>query len=200
MLGVPKIIMKQASIRAVGLVFWFMSCQHAFGECGFAGAYAPESSSKRSDHSNQEEILAAHRSLPPGTRVVVRNQQRGRSIIVRILGPALSGVGEIIDLSAGAMRALGMEAPAPVCLEVLTYGSQSRGYEKLIMRNPLVEKTRLERRRYAKAGSRARLARDVRNTHKARAGSRSSKRYAKRHGRNQIARKSGRRQQSRARS
>jgi len=190
--------MKQASIRAVGLlaVFWFVSCQQAFGECGLSGAYAPESHRAHSDPSNREEILGAHRFLPPGTRVVVRNQQKGRSLIVQLFGSALPGLGEVIDLSAGAMRALGMEAPAPVCLEVLTYGSKSRGYAKLAMRNLLVHTTRLERRRYTKARSRARLARQGRHTHKAHARRGSSKRYAKPHRRSQKIKRSSRRRRS----
>src|SRR5262245_9868076 len=108
--------MKKASMRAAALLaaFWFVSCQQAFGECGFAGVYAPGSRTAQSGPSHHGEILGAHRSLPPGTRVVVRSQQKGRSIIVRILDRGRSGLGEIIDLSAGALHALGMEAPAPV--------------------------------------------------------------------------------------
>jgi rare lipoprotein A len=191
--------MKQASIRAASLlaVFWFAGCQQAFGECGYAGTYASAGSrTALGDPSNSKEILGAHRSLPPGTRVVVRNRQKGRSIIVRILGPALSGLGEIIDLSAGAMQALGMEAPARVCLEVLTYGSKSRGYEKMIMRNPSVKTVKPMRRRYAKTASRTRLAREGRHIHKARARRGGGKRYAKLHRRGQRTRRSSRRRRS----
>lgn len=188
--------MKQTSVRAAGLlaIFWFVGCQQAFGECGFAGAYASAGSRvARGDLSNSKEILGAHRSLPPGTRVVVRNQQKGRSIIVRILGPALSGLGEIIDLSAGAMQALGMDTRAPVCLEVLTYGSRSRGYEKLTMRKPSVHSVKLARRRYTKSGGRTRLAREGRHAHKARARHGNNKRYAKLRRRGHMVKRSGRR-------
>jgi rare lipoprotein A len=82
-------------------------------------------------------ISAAHRSLPAGTRVTVRNQKTGRSIVVRITGHSLSALGHVIDLSAGAMTALGLEASAPVCVEVVTYGSKSAGYRKIAVRNPL---------------------------------------------------------------
>jgi rare lipoprotein A len=190
--------MRQASIRAVGLlaVFWFGVCQQAFAECGFARAYVPESRTTHNNPFNPDEILGVHRSLPPGTRVVVRNQQKGRSIIVRILGPALSGLGEIIDLSAGAMRALGMEAPAPVCLEVLTYGSKSRGYEKLTTRYPLVQTSRPGKRRYAKTGGPTRQARGSRHSRKARAHHRNGKRYAKLHRRGRATKRSSRRRRS----
>jgi rare lipoprotein A len=190
--------MKQTSIRAAALlaVFWFAGCQQAFAECGFAGAYATGSRTARSNPFSPQEILGTHRTLPPGTRVVVRNQRKGRSIIVQILGPALSGLGEVIDLSAGAMRALGMEAPAPVCLEVLTYGSKSRGYEKLPMRNPPVQAGRLEKHRHAKAGGRAGPAQEGRPTHEARVRHGRSKRYAKLHRHRQTTRRSSRRRRS----
>ncbi len=187
--------MKQTSIRAAALlaVVWFASYEQAFAECGFARSYTPESRTARSNSPNSQDISGVHRSLPPGTRVVVRNQQKGRSIIVRILGPALSGLGEIIDLSAGAMRALGMEAPAPVCVEVLTYGSKSRGYEKLVARAPSILASRRENRRYTKASRRTRLSRESRHTRKARARHRGGKRYAKVHRRSKTARRSSRR-------
>jgi rare lipoprotein A len=189
--------MKQTSIRAAGLlaVFCFGGFQQAFAECGIAGAYAPASRAAHSDPSSLKKVLGAHRSLPHGTRVVVRNQQKGRSIVVPILGPALSGLGEVIDLSAGAMRALGMEAPAPVCLEVLSYGSKSRGYQKTAMRDIPVQAGRPEMR-YARASGRTRLARGSRNVHKARARYGNRKRYAKHHRHGQIAKKSNRRRRS----
>jgi rare lipoprotein A len=133
-----KIAMNQLSMRAAGLVaaLWFASNHQAFGECGLGDAFAPKSQAE-SEPSTAMDISAAHRSLPAGTRVAVRNQKTGRSIIVRITGHSLSALGHVIDLSAGAMQALGMEASAPVCIEVVTYGSKSAGYRKIAVRNPL---------------------------------------------------------------
>jgi rare lipoprotein A len=190
MLKVRQVTMKQTSIHAAGLlaVFWFVSCQTAFGECGFAGTYAPESRTNRGASSYREEIIGAHRSLPPGSRVVVRNQQKGRSIVVRILDRGLAGLGEIIGLSAGALHALGMEAPAPVCLEVLTYGSESRGYRKMAMRNPL-QINPPQKRRYARAGERRRVS-------KVRARHRTGKRYAKSKRHSRTVRRTSRRRRA----
>jgi rare lipoprotein A len=149
--------MKQVSIRAAGLLaaFWFASGQEALADCGFAGTYTPESRTAYGASSNHLDISAAHPSLPRGTRVVVRNQQKGRSIIVRIVDHGLIGLGQIIDLSAGAMHALGMETPAPVCVEVVSYGSESRGYRRIAMRNPFEASSG---RHYAKARTLTRLA------------------------------------------
>ena len=80
------------------------------------------------EHYNHMGISAAHKSLPFGTRVVVRNQHTGRSITVRIndRGPFVAG--RIIDLSTGAKNALGMDGLASVCLEVVSYGSEKKGF------------------------------------------------------------------------
>ena len=54
------------------------------------------------------ELTAAHRSLPFGTRVLVENLANGRSVVVRIndRGPFVGG--RIIDLSKAAAASIGM--------------------------------------------------------------------------------------------
>ena len=70
---------------------------------------------------DQNDLTAAHQTLPLGTRVAVTNLQNGRSVEVRIndRGPFVDG--RILDLSQAAARALGMIGPgtAPVRIEVL---------------------------------------------------------------------------------
>jgi rare lipoprotein A len=96
----------------------------AFAECGIASTYSSGSLTADGERYNRMGISAAHRSLPFGTRVAVRNQRTGRSITVRIndRGPFVAG--RIIDLSTGAQNALGMDGLAPVCLKVVSYGSR----------------------------------------------------------------------------
>lgn len=57
---------------------------------------------------NPSGMTAAHRTLPFGTRVRVTSPRTGRSVVVRIndRGPFIGG--RIIDLSAGAARAIGL--------------------------------------------------------------------------------------------
>ena len=140
----------------------------AAAECGKAAAYTPEKSAL-GELESRLGITAAHQSLPLGTRVVVRNQRSGRSIVVQIAEHSPSLLGGIIDLSAGAFNALGMETPAPVCLEVVSYGSERRGYQKMVMRNPLQQAK--------KPGTKAGDSR----THTEVARHRAGKRYAKLH-------------------
>lgn len=70
---------------------------------------------------DMNEMTAAHRSLPFGTRVRVTNERNGRSVVVRIndRGPFVDN--RIIDLSRGAAAAVGMvrTGVAPVRVEVL---------------------------------------------------------------------------------
>jgi peptidoglycan lytic transglycosylase len=66
-------------------------------------------------------LTAAHKSLPFGTKVKVRNRNNSRSVVVRIndRGPFVRG--RIIDLSYGAAKKLDMIAAGvvPVTIEVV---------------------------------------------------------------------------------
>jgi rare lipoprotein A len=96
----------------------------AIAECGIASTYSSGSRTANGEAYNHMGVSAAHKTLPFGSRVVVRNQRTGRSIVVRIndRGPFIAG--RIIDLSTGAKNALGMDGLDSVCLEVLQYGGK----------------------------------------------------------------------------
>jgi rare lipoprotein A len=70
---------------------------------------------------NPHGLTAAHRTLPFGTKVRVVNVRTGKSVVVRIndRGPFIRG--RIIDLAAGAARAVGLmrSGVGKVRLEVL---------------------------------------------------------------------------------
>jgi rare lipoprotein A len=136
-----------------------IGCQHAFAECGIASTYSSGSQTANGERYNHMGVSAAHKTLPFGTRVVVRNQRTGRSITVRIndRGPFIAG--RIIDLSTGAKNALGMGGLAPVCLEVVSYGSRNRGYQNAQARRPLIEANSSDRRSFAKVNKATRTAR-----------------------------------------
>jgi rare lipoprotein A len=119
---------------------YFVGTLHAYAECGIASTYSSGSRTANGEAYDHTGISAAHKSLPFGSRVVVRNQRTGRSITVRIndRGPFVAG--RIIDLSTGAKNALGMGGLASVCLEVVSYGSgKKRGYEKPGLGGQLLE-------------------------------------------------------------
>ncbi len=176
--------MRRVTIHTVGLLaaVCFACFQQAFAECGTASTYTLESR-EHSEAYNTMDISAAHPSLPIGTRVVVRNQRKGRSIIVRIAGRSSFLLGGIIELSPGAMNALRMDELAPVCLEVVSYGSKKRDYEKPSLAGRLLEAIIPQARHYANAGSRTHSARARTSARSAKAHHRRKHYASARHGR-----------------
>ncbi len=78
-------------------------------QLGHASWYSlPANITANGEQMNPNELTAAHRSLPFGTRVLVQNLSNGRSVVVRIndRGPFIGG--RIIDLSKAAAASIGM--------------------------------------------------------------------------------------------
>lgn len=73
---------------------------------------------------NQNELTAAHQTLPLGTRVMVTNLDNGRSSEVTINDRGPFAKGRILDLSYAAAITLGMIGPGtiPVRIEVIDSG------------------------------------------------------------------------------
>lgn len=91
---------------------------------GIASWYGPGFHGRQTangERFNQNALTAAHRTLPFGTRVRVTNLNNGSSVVVRINDRGPFSRGRIIDLSAGAARAIGLQRSgvAPVSIEVL---------------------------------------------------------------------------------
>lgn len=70
---------------------------------------------------NMNEMTAAHKTLPFGTKVRVTNQRNGQVVTVRINDRGPYAGNRVIDLSRGAAQAVGMirQGVAPVKIEVL---------------------------------------------------------------------------------
>ncbi len=73
---------------------------------------------------DMNELTAAHKTLPFGTRVIVRSLQTGREVAVRIVdrGPHLKS--RIIDLSHAAASALGIKSAGVSQVEIVAQPSQ----------------------------------------------------------------------------
>lgn len=89
---------------------------------GFHGNYT--ASGERYD---MQAMTAAHRSLPFGTIVEVKNLENGRSACVRIndRGPFLKN--RILDLSQAAARELGVLGPGTALVELVAVGTEPIG-------------------------------------------------------------------------
>ena len=91
---------------------------------GLASWYGPGFHGKRTasgERFDMNDLTAAHRTLPFGTRVRVRNMENGREVVVRIndRGPRVRD--RVIDLSRAAAAALDLlqAGEAPVTLFAL---------------------------------------------------------------------------------
>lgn len=101
------------------------STQPSIYERGDAGYYASSFAGRATTSGepyNPHALTAAHRTLPLGTRVRVKDLDNGRHVTVRIndRGPFVDG--RIIDLSRRAAKKLKMrrDGVAPVTLQVLS--------------------------------------------------------------------------------
>lgn len=76
---------------------------------GLASYYWQGQRTASGERFNKNELTAAHRTLPFGTRVRVTNLSTGRSVTVRVndRGPFISG--RVIDVSEAAAGELGMK-------------------------------------------------------------------------------------------
>ncbi|MCE1194278.1 MAG: septal ring lytic transglycosylase RlpA family protein [Acidovorax sp.] len=80
-------------------------------EVGLASWYGAKFHKRRTASGelfDMKALTAAHPTLPFGSRVCVRSQATGRTVIVRINDRGPHSANRIIDLSRGAAEALGM--------------------------------------------------------------------------------------------
>ena len=78
------------------------------GSVGIASFYKYESKTASGEQFNPNELTAAHRTLPFGTRLRVTNLATGQSVTVRVndRGPFIPG--RVVDVSRSAAETLGM--------------------------------------------------------------------------------------------
>lgn len=95
---------------------------------GIASYYAEEFHGRKTANGetyDMNDLTAAHRTLPFGTRVKVVNHETGRSVIVRINDRGPFKDDRVIDLSLAAAKQLGLIAngTGAVFLEILELGT-----------------------------------------------------------------------------
>ena len=69
-----------------------------------------------------DSLTRAHRTLPFGTLLKVRNQKNGREVVVKVTDRGPFGPGRIVDLSMAAAREIGMVQQGVVPVEVTRVG------------------------------------------------------------------------------
>jgi rare lipoprotein A len=110
---------------------WYQPLAHAqgFNQRGRASWYGRDFHGKKTANGeiyNMYAMTAAHKTLPLGTYVRVRNLENNRKIEVRIndRGPFVRG--RIIDLSYTAAKKLGVVGPGTADVEITALGTPNR--------------------------------------------------------------------------
>lgn len=106
---------------------WYQPMKHAqgFRERGIASWYGEDFHGRKTANGetyNMYGISAAHKTLPLGTYVSVRNLRNDQTIVVRVndRGPFIRG--RIIDLSYGAANKIGLVGPGIAPVEIVALG------------------------------------------------------------------------------
>ena len=98
---------------------------------GVASYYADEFNGRKTASGevyDMNEMTAAHRTLPFGTKVRVTDVETGRSVVVRINDRGPFKDDRVIDLSLGAAKQLGLipMGTGRVVLQILESGVQQK--------------------------------------------------------------------------
>jgi rare lipoprotein A len=91
-------------------------------QTGAASWYGPGFHGKRTANGetfNTNALTAAHKTLPFGTQVRVKNERTGKSVVVRINDRGPYAHGRVIDLSKAAAAAVGISGVGQVTLAAL---------------------------------------------------------------------------------
>ena len=94
-----------------GTTYYPLKSAVGFSESGNASWYGGKFHGRKTasgERYNQNKMTAAHKTLPFGTNVRVKNTENGKSVVVRINDRGPFSKGRIIDLSRAAAKKLDM--------------------------------------------------------------------------------------------
>ncbi|BAT72127.1 rare lipoprotein A [Thermosulfidibacter takaii ABI70S6] len=105
---------------------------------GLASWYGPKFHGRKTasgERFNMYSLTAAHKTLPLGTYVKVKNLKNGRAVVVKIndRGPFVRG--RIIDLSYAAAKKLGMIKDGVVPVEITVIGKPQEVVDRYSLYN-----------------------------------------------------------------
>lgn len=113
----------------VGGVWYYPQVDYAYDETGIASWYGPgfhQEVTANGEIFDQNELTAAHKTLPMPCLVRVTNLENGRSIVVRVNDRGPFAAGRIIDLSRKSAQLLGMEQQGTAKVRVQILADESR--------------------------------------------------------------------------
>ncbi|MBP2298759.1 septal ring lytic transglycosylase RlpA family protein [Azospirillum picis] len=110
-------------------VWYYPKEDYDYDETGIASWYGPgfhEKTTANGEIYDQNELTAAHKTLPMPSLVRVTNLDNGRSIVVRINDRGPYANGRIIDMSRRGAQLLGYEGPGTAKVRVQVLAEESR--------------------------------------------------------------------------
>ena len=119
----------RAAMMTLGLIFPLVAATsgaQAGTQTGIASWYQMGKTTANGERYNPDGMTAAHRTLPFGTIVEVKNLKNGRTVRLRIndRGPFVGG--RIIDVSRGGARQLGLMGSGTARVRVTTLSRNLR--------------------------------------------------------------------------
>ena len=128
--GLPKSgIYKVGKPYQIAGVWYYPSEDFAYDETGIASWYGPgfhEKITANGEQYDQNELTAAHKTLPMPSLVRVTNLDNGRSIVVRVNDRGPFANGRIIDMSRRGAQLLGFEGVGTAKVRVQILAEESR--------------------------------------------------------------------------
>ncbi|MBP2294743.1 septal ring lytic transglycosylase RlpA family protein [Azospirillum rugosum] len=128
--GLPKSgIYKVGKPYQVAGVWYYPSEDFSYDETGIASWYGPgfhEKITANGEQYDQNELTAAHKTLPMPSLVRVTNLDNGRSIVVRVNDRGPYANGRIIDMSRRGAQLLGFDGVGTAKVRVQILAEESR--------------------------------------------------------------------------
>ncbi|MBP2314509.1 septal ring lytic transglycosylase RlpA family protein [Azospirillum soli] len=110
-------------------VWYYPSEDFTYDETGIASWYGPDFHAKPTANGeiyDQNELTAAHKTLPMPSLVRVTNLDNGRSVVVRVNDRGPFAAGRIIDMSRRGAQLLGFEGTGTAKVRVQILAEESR--------------------------------------------------------------------------
>lgn len=110
-------------------VWYYPKEDYGYDETGIASWYGPgfhEKATANGEIYDQNELTAAHKTLPMPSLVRVTNLDNGRSIVVRVNDRGPYANGRIIDMSRRGAQLLGFDGPGTAKVRVQILAEESR--------------------------------------------------------------------------
>ncbi|HYC04783.1 MAG TPA: septal ring lytic transglycosylase RlpA family protein [Azospirillaceae bacterium] len=125
----PGGIYKVGNPYQINGVWYYPAVDYNYDQTGIASWYGPgfhKEKTANGETYNENELTAAHQTLPMPSLVRVTNLENGRSIVVRINDRGPFAAGRIIDMSRRGAQLLGFEQQGTAKVRIQILADESR--------------------------------------------------------------------------